>query len=158
MGRPSNDQCTAVAVRSIAPEGCTSAVHPGRTSVVASSWDMIAGPVMRSPAPKDARSNSGTSVVPEAKCTLVMPTGLAPEPGGRTTQRLTDGYFVFKDLGKTQIKGVEDPLNVYEVLGAGPLRTRLQVSARRGLTRFVGRQRELEQMKIALEQAKAGHG
>ncbi|MBI3796867.1 MAG: AAA family ATPase [Deltaproteobacteria bacterium] len=74
------------------------------------------------------------------------------------TQRLTDGYFVFKDLGKTQIKGVEEPLNVYEVLGTGPLRTRLQVSARRGLTRFVGRQRELEQLKIALEQAKAGHG
>src|SRR5215813_1061753 len=57
------------------------------------------------------------------------------------THRLTDGYFAFKDLGKTHIKGVEEPLTVYEVLGAGPLRTRLQVSAtRRGLTRFVGRQ------------------
>ena len=75
------------------------------------------------------------------------------------THRLTDGYFEFKDLGQTQIKGVEDPLNVYEVLGAGPLRTRLQVTAtRRGLTRFVGRQSELEQMQRALEQAKAGHG
>ncbi|HEV8718400.1 MAG TPA: adenylate/guanylate cyclase domain-containing protein [Candidatus Binatia bacterium] len=74
------------------------------------------------------------------------------------THRLTDGYFAFKDLGKTQIKGVEDPLNVYEVIGAGPLRTRLQVSARRGLTRFVGRQSEMEQMQRALAQAKAGHG
>ena len=45
------------------------------------------------------------------------------------THRLTEGYFEFKALGKTQIKGVEEPLNVYEVLGAGPLRTRLQVSA-----------------------------
>ncbi len=43
-------------------------------------------------------------------------------------------------------------------LGAGPLRTRLQVSARRGLTRFVGRQSELEQMQRALAHAKAGHG
>src|SRR5712692_8550595 len=58
------------------------------------------------------------------------------------THRLTDGYFAFKDLGPTQVKGVEEPLNIYEVLGVGPLRTRLQVSARRGLTRFVGRQAE----------------
>ena len=75
------------------------------------------------------------------------------------THKLTDGYFAFKDLGQTQIKGVEAPLNVYEVLGAGPLRTRLQVSAtRRGLTRFVGRQSEMEQLQQALAQAKAGHG
>ena len=39
------------------------------------------------------------------------------------------GYFAFKDLGQTQIKGVEEPLHIYEVLGAGPLRTRLQVAA-----------------------------
>jgi class 3 adenylate cyclase len=75
------------------------------------------------------------------------------------THRLTDGYFAFKDLGETPIKGVEEPLHVYEVLGAGPLRTRLQVSAtRRGLTRFVGRQREMDQLRRALEQAKGGHG
>lgn len=53
------------------------------------------------------------------------------------THRLTDGYFAFKDLGPTQIKGVEEPLHTYEVLGVGPLRTKLQVAARRGLTRFV---------------------
>lgn len=48
---------------------------------------------------------------------------------------------------------------MYEVLGAGPLRTRLQASAtRRGLTRFVGRQSELEQLRKAVEQAKVGHG
>ncbi len=74
------------------------------------------------------------------------------------TYKLTDGYFVFKDLGPTQIKGVTDSLNIYEVLGVGQLRTRLQVSVRRGLTRFVGRQSEMEQLRQALEQAKAGHG
>ena len=47
---------------------------------------------------------------------------------------------------------------MYEVVGAGPLRTRLQVSARRGLTRFVGRHSEMEQLRQALGQAKAGHG
>jgi class 3 adenylate cyclase/predicted ATPase len=74
------------------------------------------------------------------------------------THKLTDGYFTFKDLGQTQIKGVEAPLNVYEVLGAGPSRTRLQVAARRGLTRFVGRHSEMGQLQQALEQAQAGHG
>jgi hypothetical protein len=74
------------------------------------------------------------------------------------THRLTDGYFAFKNLGATQIKGVEEALNIYEVLGAGPLRTRLQVSVRRGLTRFVGRQCEMEQLTNALAQAKEGHG
>ena len=74
------------------------------------------------------------------------------------TRKLTEGYFELKALGAADIKGVEEPLNVYEVIGAGPLRTRLQVSARRGLSRFVGRQNELDQMSRALEQAKAGHG
>jgi class 3 adenylate cyclase/predicted ATPase len=74
------------------------------------------------------------------------------------TQKLTEGYFEFKALGATRVKGVSEPLNVYEVLGVGPLRTRLQVAARRGLTRFVGRQDEMEQMRRALEHAKAGHG
>ena len=74
------------------------------------------------------------------------------------THKLTMGYFEFKSLGKTQVKGVEEPLNVYEVTGAGPLRTRLQVSARRGLTRFVGRYTEMDQIRRALEHTKVGHG
>ena len=74
------------------------------------------------------------------------------------TQKLTEGYFELKALGAADIKGVEEPLNVYEVLGAGPLRTRLQVAARRGLSRFVGRHAELDQMQQALAQAKEGHG
>ncbi len=74
------------------------------------------------------------------------------------TRRLTEGYFDLNPLGAADIKGLEEPLHVYEVRGAGPLRTKLQVAARRGLTRFVGRQREMEQLHQALAQAKAGHG
>src|SRR6266571_6196466 len=74
------------------------------------------------------------------------------------TRKLVEGYFELKVLGAAEIKGVEAPLPVYEVLGAGPLRTRLQVAARHGLTRFVGRHSELEQLQRAFEQAKAGHG
>jgi hypothetical protein len=50
------------------------------------------------------------------------------------TKRLVEGYFELKALGAAEIKGRAEPLPVYEVLGAGPLRTRLQVAARRGLT------------------------
>ena len=53
---------------------------------------------------------------------------------------------------------MDEPLNVYEATGAGPLQTRLQVSARRGLSRFVGRHNEMEQLQRALDQAKAGRG
>ena len=64
------------------------------------------------------------------------------------THTLTDGYFAFKTLGQPQIKGVEKPLNVYEVLGADPLRTRLQVSARahleQALALYDPRQRDFE--------------
>ena len=74
------------------------------------------------------------------------------------THKLTEGYFEFKALGETQIKGLSEPMPIYEVLGVGPLRTKLQVAARRGLARFVGRQSEMEQLQRALEQARAGHG
>jgi class 3 adenylate cyclase/tetratricopeptide (TPR) repeat protein len=74
------------------------------------------------------------------------------------TQRLCEGYFAFKSLGPTTVKGVSDLINVFEVTGLGPLRTRLQVAAQRGLTRFVGRQAELEQMKHALELTLQRHG
>ena len=74
------------------------------------------------------------------------------------TQKLTAGYFELKPLGPARIKGVTDPINVYEVLGIGPLRTRLQMSASRGLSKFVGRHAELEQLDKALELARGGHG
>ena len=74
------------------------------------------------------------------------------------TYKLIEGYFDCKALGAVQVKGLDEPVSIYEVLGIGPLRTRLQVAARRGLVRFVGRQSELEQLKKTLEQVRAGHG
>ena len=53
-------------------------------------------------------------------------------------------FYLCKPLGAAQIKGVSEPVPLYQVLGVGPLRTRLQVAARRGLVRFVGRQSELD--------------
>ncbi|MGH7932834.1 MAG: ATP-binding protein, partial [Candidatus Binataceae bacterium] len=73
-------------------------------------------------------------------------------------QRLTKGYFEFKDLGPARIKGLSEPINIYEALGHGPLRTRLDASAARGLSKFVGRQSELDHVARALDLAKAGRG
>ncbi len=74
------------------------------------------------------------------------------------TRKLCEGYFILKPLGPAKVKGVSEPVEVYEVTGLGPLRTRLQRSAGRGYTKFVGRNREMEAIKAAAEQAKAGHG
>ncbi len=75
-----------------------------------------------------------------------------------STRKLCEGYFTIRPLGPTKVRGVSEPVDVYEVTGLGPLRTRLQRSAGRGLTKFVGREREMEALSHAAEQAKAGHG
>jgi class 3 adenylate cyclase/tetratricopeptide (TPR) repeat protein len=73
-------------------------------------------------------------------------------------RKLCEGYFVFKSLGPTKVKGVSELATVYEVTGLGPLRTRLQRAAGRGLTKFVGRKAEMEALTRVAELAKAGHG
>jgi len=74
------------------------------------------------------------------------------------THRFGQGYFAFKALGPVRLKGVSEPVNVYEVTGIGPLRTRLQRAVGRGLTRFVGREHEMAAMRHALELVRKGHG
>jgi class 3 adenylate cyclase len=74
------------------------------------------------------------------------------------TLRLVEGYFELRSLGPSPIKGVPQLVNVYEVIGPGPLRTHFQVSARRGLTRFVGREAELAQLERVFEMARSGRG
>jgi predicted ATPase/class 3 adenylate cyclase len=74
------------------------------------------------------------------------------------TRRLVEGYFELRPLGPTEVKGVAEPINVYQVTGLGPLRTHFEVSARRGLTKFVGREKELRQLKHSFELACRGRG
>jgi class 3 adenylate cyclase/tetratricopeptide (TPR) repeat protein len=71
---------------------------------------------------------------------------------------LVEGFVQVKALGAMPVRGLRDPVEVYEVTGAGMVRSRLQAAAARGLTRFVGRQHELETLQQALAQAQAGHG
>ena len=72
--------------------------------------------------------------------------------------RLAEGYVQMKSLGPVSVKGLNEPVNVYEITGAGPVRSRLQAAASRGLTRFVGRDAELQTLRQAMDKARAGHG
>jgi class 3 adenylate cyclase len=71
---------------------------------------------------------------------------------------IVEGYFQLKALGPTRIKGVSEPVELLEVMGVGPLRTRLERAAGRGLTKFVGREREMEGLRHAAGMAREGHG
>src|SRR5262249_40613420 len=77
---------------------------------------------------------------------------------GATTPRPGEGYFGARAPCPMLGKGVSPPTQIYEIVGAGPLRTRFELSARLGLTKFVGRERELQQMQHALELTINGHG
>jgi tetratricopeptide (TPR) repeat protein len=72
--------------------------------------------------------------------------------------RLAEGYVQVKPLGPVSVKGLTQPVEVFEVTGVGAARSRLQAAAARGLTRFVGRDGETEQLRKALEQARSDHG
>src|SRR5262245_61013144 len=69
-----------------------------------------------------------------------------------------EGYVEVEPLGPVPIKGLPASVETYEVRGAGRVRTRLQASAARGLSRFVGRDAEIEQLRTAQEQAAVGQG
>jgi len=75
-----------------------------------------------------------------------------------TTLRGAEGFVQVKPLGPTPIKGLAEAVPIYEVTGAGTAHTRLQASIARGLTRFVGRDAEVDQLRQTLEQAGGGRG
>jgi class 3 adenylate cyclase/tetratricopeptide (TPR) repeat protein len=74
------------------------------------------------------------------------------------TVRLAEGYVEVKSLGPIPVKGLSAPIEIFELTGAGIARTRLQAAALRGLTRFVGRDAEVEHLRRVLGQAGAGRG
>ncbi len=74
------------------------------------------------------------------------------------TLRLAEGYVTVTRLGPVPVRGVEAAIEVYELTGAGPRRSRLHAAAARGLTRFVGREGELDQLRQALNRAARGQG
>jgi predicted ATPase len=74
------------------------------------------------------------------------------------THRLVAGYIRSEALGPVEVKGQRAPIQVYKVLGRRQWRSRLEMSAERGLTPLVGRQRELDLLHDCLGQAEGGCG
>jgi class 3 adenylate cyclase len=74
------------------------------------------------------------------------------------TFKLTEGFFRYEALGKKKMRGKKEPVNIYRVIAPSTRRTRFEVSAERGLTRFVGRERELELLLDGFGRSKKGQG
>jgi class 3 adenylate cyclase/tetratricopeptide (TPR) repeat protein len=83
------------------------------------------------------------------------------EPGSilasETAHRLLEGYVRSEPLGPVQVKGVSEPVAVHRITGRRR-HTRLEVSADRGLSPLVGRDRELRILRECLDRAREGRG
>ncbi|UCD91127.1 MAG: AAA family ATPase, partial [Desulfobacterales bacterium] len=84
------------------------------------------------------------------------------EPGTtlitENTLKLTEGLFRIKSLGKKRIKGKEESIIIYRVIASSTSKTRFDASAERGLTPFIGRERELELLEDCFERTKGERG
>jgi tetratricopeptide (TPR) repeat protein len=74
------------------------------------------------------------------------------------TLRLAEGFVQVVPIGPIPVKGMASPVDVFELAGPSASRTRLQVAAVRGLTRFVGRNQEIDHLRQALDKARGGQG
>ncbi len=84
------------------------------------------------------------------------------EPGKayltESTAELAHGFMELDDLGQFEIKGASRPVRVFELVGVGAARSRLDLSRERGFSRFVGRDEEMAALDEALKRAEAGEG
>ena len=74
------------------------------------------------------------------------------------TYKIARDFFRFEPLGKIQVKGKDEPVETYQLIEASEVETRIEAAVARGLTRFVGREREIAALKEAFEKAKSGSG
>ena len=84
------------------------------------------------------------------------------EPGhiylSRFTAALVEGYYQLRDLGRMKVAGVDDPVEVYELVAVGSLKTRLERNLARGDSPFIGREDEFSILLGALERVREGTG
>jgi class 3 adenylate cyclase/tetratricopeptide (TPR) repeat protein len=72
------------------------------------------------------------------------------------TLRLVSGFVRAKPLGPMAVKGLKEPVEAFQLVGAEPVRSRFEALKARGLTTFVGRQHEFDVLRAALPQARPG--
>jgi class 3 adenylate cyclase/tetratricopeptide (TPR) repeat protein len=76
----------------------------------------------------------------------------------KNTHKMARDFFEFKPLGKMKVKGKEARAKAYELMKASEVETRIEAAVVRGLTKFVGREGEMEALKKAFEKAQSGSG
>jgi class 3 adenylate cyclase/tetratricopeptide (TPR) repeat protein len=76
----------------------------------------------------------------------------------KDTFRLVDGRVQVQPLGPVPAKGLSQPVEVYELTGAGLVKSRFQAMTSAGLSRFVGRTSEFEVLTQALKASGKGQG
>jgi class 3 adenylate cyclase/tetratricopeptide (TPR) repeat protein len=74
------------------------------------------------------------------------------------TADLAAGYFELRELGASRIKGLSEPLHLFDLEGVGALRTRLEVSRARGFSKFVGREGDMQALEAALARSRETSG
>ncbi len=74
------------------------------------------------------------------------------------TYRLAKAFFDFRPEGTIQVKGKAEPIEAYRLIKPSEVETRIEASTVRGLTKFVGRKREIETLREAFEKARSGEG
>ena len=77
---------------------------------------------------------------------------------GDTTHQLIEGFFTTAALGASPLRGISQPVNVYQVSGEIPAQSRLDIASESGLTPLIGREREVESFKQGWTQVLASKG
>ena len=77
---------------------------------------------------------------------------------GETTYQLVEGFFYTAPLGASLLRGISQPVNVYQVSGEIPAQSRLDIASESGLTPLIGREREVELLKQGWAQVLASKG
>ena len=77
---------------------------------------------------------------------------------GDTTHQLVEGFFKCDALGASALRGISQPVNIYQVSGEIPAQSRLDIASESGLTPLIGREREVERLKQAWAQALTANG
>jgi class 3 adenylate cyclase len=74
------------------------------------------------------------------------------------TFRLAQDFLEFQSLGPTPVKGKEEPQEAYQLLRPTQVETRIAASVSRGLTRFIGRTKEMQTLQDAYQEVQSGSG
>ncbi|MDE0399594.1 MAG: AAA family ATPase [Candidatus Poribacteria bacterium] len=77
---------------------------------------------------------------------------------GDTTHQLVEGFFKCEALGASILRGISQPVNIYQVSGEIPAQSRLDIASESGLTPLIGREQEVELLKQGWAQALAANG